>query len=253
MWGIDADACALDQTTKTAEERLPSNEVWCQICEVLRKLCAKNLGWINEHVDLDEMEGTLDVLGMLRVVSICDKEWTRLEARLHHFRFLSKEITRNKLPSILSASLQNVLHWLQRYVKFCPTHLVQFTVFSPSTKAKNGPLKYDHDSMSFTQSLSLAAGTLTVVDLGLKIDISVNGCRYSNVVETQVQVFEQGVELNTERVTMSIVYEHSVSGTGLLKILDKSRKCLFEKRIEGGKSATGAFVCKGRLIFRITH
>ena len=253
MWGIDADACALDRTTKTAEVRLPSNEVWCQICEVLTKLCARNPGWISEHVDLDEMERTLDVLGMLRVLAICDKEWTRLAARIQHFRLLSKEITRNTLPRVLSANLQNVLHWLQRYVKFCPTHLVQFTFLSVSTEVKNGPLQFDKYSMSFTQSLTLAEDALTVVDLKLKIDICVNGCHYSKVIETSVEMVEQAVQGDTECVTMSIVYKHRDSGTGVLKILDKARKCLFDKCIEGSKSEIGAFVSRGSLIFKITH
>lgn len=235
MWGILSHE--VDESTKTAEEKLPSNEVWCQICELLRKLCERNRAWITDDADLDLMEKTLDVFGLLQLLSMCDEEWISLAARVQHFRRLSKEITRNNLSRILSQNLQNVLQWLQRFVKFCPTRLVQFTFLSLSTAAEEGQLWYDHDSRLFTQSLTLTEDIPTVVDLKLQVHIRVNGCQYRDVVEVSLKMMK-AEESNAKCVTLSVVYEHSDDGTGSLKILNESQQCLFEKPIDGNESNT---------------
>lgn len=243
MRGIVSDVSEME-AAKNAEKRMPSNKVWCRICEVLRALCEENRGQISEDVNLEEMESAVDIFPMLRLLSICDKEWDLLTARMHHFRHSSKDIINDELPQILKENLQNVLQWLQYYVKFCPTRLVQFTFYSLSTKAVEGPLKYDNDSMSFIQNLTFTEETLTVVDLKLNVEINVNGYRHSEFINVSVRICEQVEASNAKDATLSVVYKHRDDGTGLLKILNKSQQCLFEKPIERSISETGVFVMK---------
>ena len=246
MWGIVPDVSEME-AAKNVEKRMPSNKVWSRICEVLRALCEENRGQLSEVVNLEEMESAVDIFPMLRLLSICDKEWDLLTARVHHFRHLFKVILNDVLPPILMENLQNVLQWLQCYVKFCPTRLVQFTFNSLSTKAVEGPLKYDKDSMSFIQNLTFTEETLTVVGLKLNIEINVNGYRHSEVIDLSVGIFEQVEASNAKDVTLSVIYKHCDNGTGSLKILDKSQRCLFEKSIERSISETGVFIMKEKV------
>ena len=241
MWGLVSDVPEID-AAKTTEEKLPCSEVWCQICEVLRTLCEKNRWkFAEEDVDLDEMERTLDVVSMLRLLSICDKEWERLAARVKYFRLSLKEITRDKLHWIPSDDLQNVLQWLQRYVTFCPTRLVQFTFATiPSKVAK--PLQYDQVSRSFTQTFSLTVEDLPKENFSMKVDININGCCRSEVVDVSLEICEQAEESHVGCATLEVVYEHNDDGTGLLKVENKCRKFSIRRTIEGNMDQIGAYI-----------
>lgn len=233
MWGLFSEVSETD-AAMNAQEELPCNEVWCQICEVLKKLCERNLWKVGDDVDLDEMERTLDVNGMLTLLlSLGDKEWNLLIARVKYFRHSSKEITRNRLSRISGQDLQNVLQWLQRYVAFCPTRLVQFTPKTSGAEVVQRPLLYCQESKSFTQTFCLTVEADSVaVEFAVKTDI--NGHQYSEIVAVPFEICEGSEEQHHEScTTLNVVYKHNEDGTGSLKISNDCQKVFLDHIFEG--------------------
>jgi hypothetical protein len=189
------------------------------IAKLLKSLCM-----INESTETrndDELENwyrTLNFENLLKKVSIEHKEWQYLAARI---RYYHRYITSDYQDRNHREDLENLLCCLRKYVSFCPTRLVQFSL-SSEVPLHQEPLTFDESATSFTQKYHISSVQDDTLNLIVKVEVRIKKTCLFREVDIAWQRCTEEDHSDGCCTMLIIVYEHHESNNrGTLKIFNE--------------------------------